>query len=302
MSEYPGKIRRSDGPRTPKGKAAAALNAIKSGAYSQNIRLDTEDIESFEMMRDAVFSDLAPQTNLQGLLANDVFKYLWMKSRLQDYDTATLDQLFAKPLELTEWVLEIGLNYESVAHKTSLLDDGVREKGVEHFEYIFQLSDELKKLYPGSCPDVEAFKRDHSDAYELLKSRYADPHLFDQKIKANEKTIYGTTFWEGSFSRLKDWAKVFIDAFRAEEQLAQADKRARTKRVYRYLTSETSQRAADDLSRALNRAMTDYHREKDRYQKELFVKSDLEGHTSGQKSRSKKASAERVTPQEPPDR
>jgi hypothetical protein len=288
MKQIPGKVRRSGGPRTPRGKAAASRNSIKSGAYSQSVRLEIEDTTDFERIKSAVFADLNPQTSVQKLLAHNVFRYFWLQYRLERYEKNTLDELIAKPMGVGDWILQIGHDYEQVFRSIDRLNDDVRELGIEHFKKVYLLAKKIRGLYPDHCPDLAAFKLNHPDAYELLKSNTKDPESLDQRIQLNKKSSLGETFWQEIFATLEQWAKYRIDAFKAEDRIYEAAKRTETSRIFNYLTSEGFNRSANDLARSLHRAMAEFYREKERYQREISATShhavtahEKEAETSG---------------------
>jgi len=52
--------RKSTGPRSPKGKAAVAKNAIKHGLFASEAVIRWEDPEDFEAFREELLAELAP--------------------------------------------------------------------------------------------------------------------------------------------------------------------------------------------------------------------------------------------------
>jgi len=53
---------KSTGPKTPKGKAAIAQNALKHGLSANHDVIITETQEDFDLHRQALIAELAPQT------------------------------------------------------------------------------------------------------------------------------------------------------------------------------------------------------------------------------------------------
>jgi hypothetical protein len=74
--------RRSTGPRTPIGKARAALNALKSGAYARTPILPGEEETELESFVADIIEDLAPATAMERELAERVAGLSWRRRRL----------------------------------------------------------------------------------------------------------------------------------------------------------------------------------------------------------------------------
>ncbi len=73
---------RSTGPRTPKGKAAIRLNALKHGLLSRESLLPDEDGAALSKLRRRLYETLAPQSELESLLVDRVVSALWRLRRV----------------------------------------------------------------------------------------------------------------------------------------------------------------------------------------------------------------------------
>ncbi len=85
-----GNAKRSTGPRTPEGKAIVSRNALKHGLLSQKVVLDDEDRAAFDEVRDGLLSALAPEGELEQLLADRVVASAWRLGRATQIEKALL--------------------------------------------------------------------------------------------------------------------------------------------------------------------------------------------------------------------
>jgi hypothetical protein len=68
---------KSTGPKTPDGKAAVRLNALRHGLLSQEILLPGEDEEALRELAGGLRAELQPVGELEGLLADRITSLLW---------------------------------------------------------------------------------------------------------------------------------------------------------------------------------------------------------------------------------
>ncbi len=84
--------RKSTGPRTPKGKAAVRLNAMKHGLLAQQVVLPDEDGAAFSDLRDRLSEDLEPVGELETLLADRIIAIAWRLQRVCRVEVGILIQ------------------------------------------------------------------------------------------------------------------------------------------------------------------------------------------------------------------
>src|SRR5215467_3767276 len=78
----------STGPKTPEGKAAVRLNAIKHGLLARDVVLPGEDADAFEDLRNLVREDLSPMGPIEEYLTDRVVDAMWRLRRLARTETA----------------------------------------------------------------------------------------------------------------------------------------------------------------------------------------------------------------------
>jgi hypothetical protein len=73
---------KSTGPKTPEGKAAVSLNALKHGLLSKEILLPGEDEEALRELDERLRGELQPDGVVEVLLVDRVTSLLWRLRRL----------------------------------------------------------------------------------------------------------------------------------------------------------------------------------------------------------------------------
>src|SRR5829696_2736905 len=73
---------KSTGPKTPEGKAAVRLNAIKHGLLSRETLLPGEDEEALRELGERLRDELQPAGELENLLVDRIVASYWRLSRL----------------------------------------------------------------------------------------------------------------------------------------------------------------------------------------------------------------------------
>ena len=80
--------RRSTGPKTPEGKVAVRLNALRHGLLARDVVLPGEDADAFEDLWNQVRAALSPVGPIEELLAERVLNAMWRLRRLARAETA----------------------------------------------------------------------------------------------------------------------------------------------------------------------------------------------------------------------
>src|SRR5918997_7079192 len=107
---------KSTGPKTPDGKAAVRLNALRHGLLSEEILLPGEDGEALRELAERLRAELQPVGELESILVDRITSLLWRLRRLERVEAG----IFAWELygELAERA-----NREARAQEKSPLDD-----------------------------------------------------------------------------------------------------------------------------------------------------------------------------------
>ena len=276
MNNLPGSVKRSGGPRTAAGKAASAYNALKFGAYTRNVLIDGESQQDFDRLKQALFDELQPQMLVQYALAEDVLTQLWRKFRIERYASNTLKEIAEREIGIADLIRDLGVEASDVVSSAKRITDAVRENGVDYYQLVLTKIQTAQYLYPKHCPDFTAFKQDHFEVYQLMRKRSWHPEHLDKRIAKNEADSSGKTFWERELQSLGEWTEDWIRCFDCEVRLSKSIPRIINGRLYRHLISGDTDRATDDVTRALHRALAEYYKERDRHRKDTAIVLDRE--------------------------
>ena len=95
---------KSTGPRTPKGKAIVSQNAVKHGLWARQAIISSENQADFDLYRDRILSELAPESSMESMLAERIVVLSWRLIRASRIQAQTIDALNAdnKPSQLTK--------------------------------------------------------------------------------------------------------------------------------------------------------------------------------------------------------
>ena len=276
MNNLPGAVKRSGGPRTAAGKAASAYNALKFGAYTRNVFIDGESQQDFDRLKQALFDELQPQTLVQYALAEDVLTQLWRKFRIERYASNTLKEIAEREIGIADLIRDLGVEASDVVSSAKRITDAIRENGVDYYQLVLTKIQTAQYLYPKHCPDFTAFQQDHFEVYQLMRKRSWHPEHLDKRIAKNEADSSGKTFWERELQSLGEWTEDWIRCFDCEVRLSKSIPRIINGRLYRHLISGDTDRATDDVTRALHRALAEYYKERDRHRKDTAIVLDRE--------------------------
>jgi hypothetical protein len=86
----------STGPRTPEGKAASSMNALKHGLTAKTALIPGEDPEEFRDFVWSMVQDLAPRGPVQAELAQRIAVLMWKRRRLAGAEEQALADLQAR--------------------------------------------------------------------------------------------------------------------------------------------------------------------------------------------------------------
>ncbi len=87
---------KSTGPRTQKGKEIVAQNALKHGLSARHDVVITENQEDFDLHRDSLLDELAPQGPMESMLADRIVSLSWRLKRADLIQNQTFDAMHEK--------------------------------------------------------------------------------------------------------------------------------------------------------------------------------------------------------------
>src|SRR5215211_5918366 len=111
---------KSTGPKTPEGKDAVRLNALKHGLRSEEILLPGEDGEALRELGERLRDELQPVGELENLLVDRIITAYWRLRRLERVEAGIFAwQLYGELRERAQ--------REARSYKRNILDDIVEQ-------------------------------------------------------------------------------------------------------------------------------------------------------------------------------
>jgi hypothetical protein len=80
----------STGPRTPEGKAASSMNALKSGIDAESSVIPGEDAAVLAALTERLYHDCQPQTAIESILVDNIIRASWRLRRFDRIDAELL--------------------------------------------------------------------------------------------------------------------------------------------------------------------------------------------------------------------
>jgi hypothetical protein len=168
---------KSTGPRTPEGKAAVRLNALKHGLLSEEILLPGEDEGALRELTERLKAELQPVGELENLLVDRIVAAYWRLRRLGTVETGIF--VWERYGALAEQAEREARTYESHYVDPEIFADALatvdvaptdKQKHQEALSRARQFRDEQKS---GEATLGRTFTRDAENANAFSKlSRY----------------------------------------------------------------------------------------------------------------------------------
>jgi hypothetical protein len=84
---------KSTGPKTQKGKAAVAQNAVKHGLFTSKLVIGEESKADFDQHADQMLKELKPKGLTESVLAQRIIVLSWRLARVERFRTDTINDL-----------------------------------------------------------------------------------------------------------------------------------------------------------------------------------------------------------------
>jgi len=91
---------KSTGPRTPDGKAASRLNALKHGVYANSPVIPGEDPKHYDALSRSYFERFNPATPEEHTLLASIIRNAWLLERLSNIETDMWARRFERDADL----------------------------------------------------------------------------------------------------------------------------------------------------------------------------------------------------------
>ncbi len=89
---------KSTGPRSAKGKAVVAKNAVKHGLFAQEAVITGENEKDYDLFREEILAELAPAGAMESILAERFVSLSWRLQRIERIQNLVIDSMIEREL------------------------------------------------------------------------------------------------------------------------------------------------------------------------------------------------------------
>lgn len=150
---------RSTGPRTPEGKEASKMNALKYGTDAKTAVLPFEDAAYYEEFRQTILAELQPQTAMEQIVCQEVIDNAWALQRIRVATSANFGYTYTRdrryiPEDMDASDPMVRLGYTMSSHTT--------QRGMDR---ISRMQTRLQHAYFRALGYYKKLKLVHSQEY-----------------------------------------------------------------------------------------------------------------------------------------
>lgn len=258
-------LSRSGGPRTTAGRAAAAGNALKTGAYSRQAVLPGEDAAQFAALQAQLQQDFEPVGAAEMAMVQDLAALIWKKSRIERIEQAVMAQMVLLPLTHDRINNSFGPGFLPAAMQRLVPFSPVTQQEFDWSSSLHTQIQAYRDMTPNrrtraaldrSCPNLLAVLN------HWAKNKGLSTKQLLEGVSASAQTVPGI---DVVVHNLDENAQLVIWLWQNREQLATAVQRATDSRLLEFMkTSQgVTQRAFDDVGRAFYRTLAELRRQQD---------------------------------------
>ena len=159
------KSKRSGGPKSLEGKVASSRNAVKTGSYSSQIALSSEEEADFKAFESEFMNDFEPLGVVESSMVHELAVLAWKKLRLERVEHQLMRDQLKSPITPQEYI-EAGF---------------VGKGGVESvLKQIDQIDNHFVDAHTKDLDLANQFKQDQNES--LLKSLDQDHPEFSVRL------------------------------------------------------------------------------------------------------------------------
>ena len=163
---------KSTGPRTPEGKDAVRMNALKHGLRSEEVLLPGEDEEALRELGERLRNELQPAGELENLLVDRIIALYWRLRRLGRVETGIF--AWERSEELAERAEREAHGYESEDNKRLVKDSTITITDEKKHEEALSRARRMRSEHEDETATLGrtfAWDADRANAFSKL-SRY----------------------------------------------------------------------------------------------------------------------------------
>lgn len=262
------KRKRSGGPKTEAGKMIASSNSFKAGAFSGLVVLPNESKEDFQKLCHEFCLSLSPKGIVEEAIVQDLVSITWRKMRLEGLQRAGEERALTKPLKAADlrgefWVKD---EYDWLIRDISVLTEDFYQESIANLQFINRLSDrDISKDEFSQLPNT------HPTLYNQIKNLVIEEFgdAGDASLTPEHLGKLTKVFYEGSRVPFFDYAVEVISdrmqqiqwVYRHLEEIKEAMRAVREKRLLSMLQEVGLMRARDEMGRAFSKGLAELRKQ-----------------------------------------
>jgi hypothetical protein len=262
------KSKRSGGPKTLEGKVASSRNTVKTGSYSSQIALSSEEEADFKAFEDEFMSDFEPIGIVESSMVHELAVLAWKKLRLERVEHQLMRDQLKSPITPQEYI-DGGFvgkgGVEFALHQFDRIDDQFIVKHANDLE----LARSLKKDRHNESV-LQSLDQDHPDFYVRLQMVVRQLDRGQQQIIVawtgidNDKLPYKTkrsaadippSLLTEALDQVIEESEAVIHVSKNIELIHGLKGKILDKRLMGMMESVTSHRVHEDLGRLFSRRL-----------------------------------------------
>jgi hypothetical protein len=262
------KSKRSGGPKSLEGKMISSRNAVKTGSYSSQIALSSEEEADFKAFEDEFMNDFKPLGLVESSMVHELAVLAWKKLRLERVEHQLMRDQLKSPITPKEYI-DAGFEGKGgVAFALNQLDQIDDQLIANHTEDL-ELAMSLKKDRDNQSR-LKSLDQDYFDFYVRLqkivrdldqgpqKVVYVWTGVNDDKPSCNTKLIAADippSLLTDALNQMIEESEAVLYVSKNIELIQGLKSKILDKRLMHMMESTTSQRVHEDLGRLFSRRL-----------------------------------------------
>lgn len=248
-------------PKTAAGRAITAGNALKTGAYSAQVVLPTEDATQFDALEAQLTRDSEPVGVAETAMVHDLAVLTWKKLRIDRVEHAVLMQMIQLPL-LEETIRNsFGADFFGAAMPRLVPYRPVTQEEFHSTTALVTRAQTL--LAQPSARQRATLCRKCPLVYPALQAWAEESMLdIDDLLRSAPVDAEGADLSQALEDIIAD-AQPLLWLWENSERVQAALRRAQESRLLTYMKTDNTQRAYEDTGRAFYRTLAELRKQQD---------------------------------------
>lgn len=262
------KSKRSGGPKSLEGKIASSRNALKTGSYSSQIALSSEEEADFKAFEDEFMNDFEPQGVVETSMVHELAVLAWKKLRLERVEHQLMRDQLKAPITPQEYI-DAGFVGKGGAEFALQQMEKMDDQFVANHTKDLELARSLKKDRHNESL-LQSLEQDHPNFYVRLQKVVRQLDRGQQQIIVawtgidNDKPSYKTkrtaadipaSILSEALDQVIEESEAVLHVSKNIEYIQGLNSKILDKRLMAMMESATSHRVHEDLGRLFSRRL-----------------------------------------------